>query len=249
MNEQIAPEKREDIKQISLTDPTWKGIYKIGGLSLLLAGVLYLLGSTLGFYLGATPGDNLVYLEALANQPTLADVTYWIFALADIFLLFGTLGLYHALREIHKSAMLVAAGLLGIFIVLDLGITELNSLALITLTRNIATAASDAQSAAYQAAAHWGLATIPIATFFSWVGPSCGFLIASIVMRKSFFGKPTARFGMIVFFLGIIAGFYFLYPITVLALFLTPVLVIYGVWLIAVGRRLYRLGKRMDELD
>ena len=230
-------------------DPTWKGIYKTGGISLLLAGILYLLGSTLGLYLGGTPGDTPAYLEVLANQPTLAEATYWVFALADVFLLFGTLGLYLVLKEIDKSAMLVAAGLLGFFIVLDLGITEVNSLALVALTRNIATATSDAQRAAYQAAANWGLATMPLATFFSWFGPSCGFLVVSIVMSKSVFGKPIARFGMIVFSLGIIVGFYFLYPVLVFALFLTPVLVIYGAWLIATGRRLYRLGKQMDEMD
>jgi hypothetical protein len=232
-----------------VADSTWRGIYKIGGFSLLLAGLMYLLGSTLGLYLGATPGDSPAYLEALANRPTLAEVMYWVFALTDILLLFGTLGLYLALKEINKSAMLVAASLLSLFIILDLGITELNSLALVALTRNIAAATSDTQRMAYQAGANWGLATMPLATFFSWFGPSCGFLVVSIVMSKSFFGKPTARFGMIVFILGIIVGFYFLYPVPILAFFLTPVLVIYGAWLIATGRRLHRLGKRMDEMD
>jgi len=105
---------------------------------------------------------------------------------------------------------------------------------------------SEVQRAAYLAAANWGLATIPIATFFSWVGPSLGFLITSIVMWKSFFGRLTARFGVIVFVLGIIVGFYFFFPMPVLSLLLTPVLIIYGGWLIGVGRRLYRFGRQMD---
>ena len=230
-------------------NPTWKGIYRIGGISLLLAGLMYLLGSTLGFYLGATPGDSPAYLEALASQPTLAEVTYWVFALTDVLLLIGTLGLYLALKEINPSAVLVATALLGFFIILDLGITELNSLALVALTRNVTAATDEVQRAAYLAAANWGLATMPIATFFSWTGPSCGFLAISMVMSKSFFGKATARFGVIVFALGIILGFYFLYPVLVFALLLTPVLVMYGAWLIATGRRLYRLGKQMDEMD
>ena len=232
-----------------VVDPTWRGIYKIGGISLLLAGILYLLGSTLGFYLGATPGDSPTYFQALANQPILAEATYWVFALADIFLLLGALGLYFALKEINPSAVLVATALLGFFIILDLGITEANSLALVALTRNVTAATDEVQRAAYLAAANWGLATMPIATFFSWTGPSCGFLAISMVMSKSFFGKATARFGVIVFALGIILGFYFLYPVPVFALLLTPVLVMYGAWLVATGRRLYRLGKQMDEMD
>ena len=226
-----------------VVNPTWKGIYRIGGISLLLAGLMYLLGSTLGFYLGATPGDSPAYLEALASQPTLAEVTYWVFALTDVLLLIGTLGLYLALKEINPSAVLVATALLGFFIILDLGITEANSLALVALTRNVTAATDEVQRAAYLAATNWGLATIPIATFFSWTGPSCGFLAISMVMSKSFFGKATARFGVIVFALGIILGFYFLYPVPVFALLLTPVLIMYGAWLVATGRRLYSLGK------
>ena len=232
-----------------VADPTWKRIYTIGGVSLVLAGILYLLGSTLGFYLGATPGDSPAYLDALANRPKLAGATYWVFALADIFLLLGALGLYFALKEINPSAVLVATALLGFFIILDLGITEANSLALVALTRNVTAATDEVQRAAYLAATNWGLATIPIATFFSWTGPSCGFLAISMVMSKSFFGKATARFGVIVFALGIILGFYFLYPVPVFALLLTPVLIMYGAWLVATGRRLYRLGKQMDEMD
>lgn len=223
-------------------DPTWKGIYKAGGIALLLTGILYLFGSTFGYYLGTPPGNSDAYLQSLASHPLLAQFTYWTFGLADIFLIPGTLGLYLALKGINKNAMLIAAGLVGFFIVLDLGITELNSLTLVALTQNYAAATSDAQRVAYLAAEHWGLATMPIATFFSWVGPSSGFLIASIIMWNGPFGRNTARLGIITFCLGIVAGFYFLYPVPVLSLFLTPILIIYGAWLITTGRRLYRLG-------
>jgi hypothetical protein len=178
----------------------------------------------------------------------LAQFTYWIFSLADILFIPATLGLYLALKGINKNAMLIAAGLLGFFIILDLGVTELNTLALVSLAESYASASSDALRVAYQAAANWGLATLPIATFFSWVGPSAGFLITSIVMRKGIFGRNTARLGVIVFTLGIVGGFYFLSPgLTILSLFLTPILILYGVWLIAVGRRLFKLGRDENE--
>ena len=228
-------------------DPTWKGIYKAGGVALFLTGLLYLTGSTFGYYLGTPPGNSEAYLQSLASKPMLAQVTYWTFALADILLIPGTLGLYLALKRINKNAMLIAAALAGFFIVLDLGITELNSLALVALTQNYASATSDAQRAVYLAAEHWGLATMPIATFFSWVGPSSGFLIASIIMWNGPFGRNTARLGIITFCLGIVAGFYFLYPMPILTLLLTPVLIIYGIWLIASGRRLYGLGRQSGE--
>jgi hypothetical protein len=229
-------------------DPSWKGVYTAGGLTLAIAGILYLVGTSLGFYLGFTPGNSQLYLQSLAAHPVMAEITYWIFSMADILFIPAILGLYLALKGINKNAMLIASGLLGFFVIMDLGVTELNTLALVTLTQSYASASSDALRAAYQAAEDWGLATLPIATFFSWVGPSAGFLITSIVMRKGIFGKNTARLGMIVFSLGIVAGFYFLYPgPTVLSLFLTPILVLYGVWLIAAGRRLLRIGGMQTE--
>jgi len=223
-------------------DSTWKGMYKVGGLAMLIAGILYLAGTTSGYYLGTPPGDNQGYWQSLAAQPALAQATYWIFALAGVLLIPAALGLYLALKGIDKNAMLVAAGLVCFFIVLDVGVTELNSLALVALAQNYTAATSDVQRATYAAAAEWGLATLPVATFFSWVGPSVGFLIISIVMQKGIFGKNTARLGMIANGLGIVAGFYFLVSVPVLALLLTPILIIYGVWLIATGRRLYKLG-------
>jgi hypothetical protein len=206
-------------------------------------GALYLVGSTFGYYLGSPPGNSETYLQALAGHRALAQFTYWIFALADVLLIPATLGLYLALKGINKSAMLIAAGLVGFFIVLDLGITESNTLALVSLTQNYAAATSDTQRAIYLAAEHWGLATLPVATFFSWAGPSAGFLIASLVMWNGIFGRRIARLGIIIYSLGIVGSLYFLYPMPVLSLILTPVLIVYGIWLVSAGRKLYMLGK------
>jgi hypothetical protein len=224
-------------------DPTWKGVYKAGGLCLAGAGILYLVGSTLGLYLGGTPGNSQAYLQSLAAHPLIAPMTYWSFSLVDVLFIPAILGLYLALKGIDKNAMLIAAGLLAFFVTLDLGVTESNTLALVALTQSIAAAPSDAARAAYQAAANWGLATLSIATFFSWIGTSVGFLIIAIVMRKGVFGRRTARLGMFVYGLGTVASFYFLYPVPVLGLALTPILILDGVWLIAAGRRLFELGK------
>jgi hypothetical protein len=225
-------------------DPSWKGVYWAGGIGMLLAGIFYLIGTTLGYDLGTPPGNSEAYLQSLAAHPAVAQVTYSIFGLTDILLIPAVLGLYLALKGINKNAMLVAAGLVGFFILLDLGITEMNTLTLVTLTQNYAAATSDTLRAAYMAAENWGLATLPIATFFSYVGPCLEFLITSIVMWKGIFGKNTALLGIIANVLGIVGGFYFLYPTTALSILLTPILIIYGAWLIAAGRRLYKLGKR-----
>ena len=244
MNEQTTNTPENSLKTApQQLDPTWRGIYRIGGLALLIAGLLVLLGSILGVRLGTPPGDSYEYLQALGTHPRLAPLLYGVWALYAIFLVPAVLGLYCALKTIDKNIMLVGAGLVLFFIALDLGITELNSLALARLTKAYGTATSDAQRAAYLGAEQWGLATMPYASFLSWFGPSVGFIIVSFVMLKGFFGKNTARLGILVNALGIIAAFYFLYPITALSFLLTPVLVLYGIWLAIAGRQLFRLGR------
>ncbi len=228
-------------------DPAWTGVYRVGGICLLLAGILYMVGAVLGYSVGTPPGNNEAFLDALASHRLMAQAAHSVFALTDVLFIPAVLGLYLALKGIDRNAMLVAAALLAFFILLDLGITETNTLALIALTQNYALVTRESQALMYEAAAHWGLATLPVATFFSWVGPSSGWLITSIVMRKSVFGTFPAVLGMIVNGLGILAGFYFLYPIPLLGLFLTPILILYGVWLIAAGRRLLRLGAALAD--
>ena len=224
--------------------PTWGGVYRVGGLSLAAGGILYLIGSTINFYFGSgTPGNDLAYLQALGAHPGISQLIYWCYLLADIFFIPATLALYLALKEINKNVMLIAAGFLGVFIILDLGITEPNSLALVALAHSLATTTTEVQRTIYQAAANWGLATMPIATFFSWIGPSIGFLIASMLMRKSMFSKSTAFLGIIVYSVAIVASFYFLFPAPVLGILLTPILWLYGIWLIKAGRELFKAGR------
>ena len=61
--------------------------------------------------------------------------------------------------------MLVAAGLLFLFLLLDLILTEFNSLTLVTLAQHYTIATIDSQRAVYMGSIDYTLATIPIASF------------------------------------------------------------------------------------
>jgi hypothetical protein len=248
MNASVTAITRSSVEETkSEVDSSWTGVYRISGISLMLAGILVLASTTFGTFLGIPPGNNDAYLQSLANHPTVAQLLYWFWVLIDVLLFLGTLGLFLALKGIHKNVMLIASAITGFFLILDLGITELNSLTLITLTQAFASATSDAQRAVYLAAEHWGLATIPTASFFSWIGPSVGFFIIAILMWNSSFSKFTASLGIISNGLALICAFYFLYPIPFLSIFLTPILVVYGVWHVSAGRRLFKLGRTLRE--
>jgi Domain of unknown function (DUF4386) len=232
-----------------LVDPSWKGVYMVGGACMIAYGLIYIIASLLNFTIAVPPGDTTAFINSLAGHPTLARIVYGLFSLSDFLLLPAVLALYLALKHINKNAMLIAAGLLFLFIAFDLGVTEFNSLTLITLAQHQAMATSDAQRAAYTAAADYGLATMPLASFYSWVVGALGLLIASWVMLKGVFGNPIAYLGIIVNMAAIICSFYFILPSSLifLTLFLTPILVVWGIWLCVVGFRLYKLSQTSNK--
>ena len=102
-----------------------------------------------------------------------------------------------ALKHLARSAVLVATGLIAVFIVLDLGVTEVNSLSLVALTRQYAAASSESLRAGAVAAANFARVTLPIATFLSYTVSSVGFLIFGVVMLKGVFRRGTAYLGIV----------------------------------------------------
>jgi hypothetical protein len=243
MIETIVDTNKSTVEPVaSRVDPSWKGVYRVGGVCLFFVGLIYLTEVTLGIY-GGIPGaaDSVHYLQSLAAHPSLARVSYGLYSLTDFLLVPAVLGLYLALKRIAKNPMLLATGLMAVFVVVDVAITEASSLTIVTLTQHAATAASATERAAYMAAANYALATLPLATFYSYVVSSVGVLIVSIVMLKGVFGKLTAYVGIVAGILGIVAGFYvFMSALTVLTLL---ALLTFGLWRVLAGVRLYRLGK------
>jgi len=241
MNASLVDTQKSTVEPVARhVDPSWKGVYRVGGICLLLAGLIYLVNIPLGWGIpGAT--DSVQYLQSLAAHPHQAQVVYGLYSLTDLLFVPGVLALYLALKRIAKNPMLIATGLMAVFIVVDLAITEANSLTIVALTQHAAAATSATARAAYLAAALYALPTVALATFYSWMGPLVVVLIASIVMLKGVFGKLTAYLGIVTGIVGIVASFFVYVP--ALALLAIPVLLAYGLWWVLVGIRLYRLSK------
>lgn len=243
MNATLVDTKKSTVEPVaSRIDPSWKGVYRVGGIGLLLFGLIYLIEMTLNSFWGI-PGatDSMQYLQSLAAHPHQAQVEYGLYSLADFLLVPGVLALYLALKRIAKNPMLIATGLMAVFVVLDLAITEANSLTIVALTQHAAAATSATAREAYLAAALYALPTVALATFYSWVISSGGVLIISIVMLKGVFTRLTAYLGIVAGILGVVAGFYVYVP--ALAVLAIPALFTFGLWCVLAGIKLYRLGK------
>jgi hypothetical protein len=228
---------------IDTVDTSWKGLYRWGGVSSLINGVLYIVGVILFLGMGVTPSGGEAILKWLVEQTTLAYTVYGVLMVTDILLVPVVLALYLALKGVNKNAMLAAAGFVGLFLVLDLGVTCISSVALTTISQNYVAATSDIQRAAYVATANYVLGvTAASEPFYSFVVSSIGFLIISLVMLKGVFSKATAYLGIAASIVGFVDGISLFVP--ALAISAAIAIILYGIWSLLVGYRLYRLGKR-----
>ena len=231
-------------------DHTWNWVYKFGGICFVLIGLWYIIANFWGYITGvpapgfATPpvATNAQYFNTLANYPSASTIFYSMYSLTDILVVPALIALYLAFKGISKNVMLVAVGIVALWAAIDIGVTEFNSLTLISLTQSY-NGASDATSrAAYMAASDYALGAIPIATFYSYFVGSLGFLMASVVMLKGVFRRITAFAGIAANGLGIIVAFVLFTPD--LAGLIVPTLMLYGAWNVLVGVQLFRLGRQ-----
>jgi hypothetical protein len=148
---------------------------------------------------------------------------------------------YFVLKDVNKSAMIVAVIFFGFFEVLDLGVTLPILVGLTTLSQSYLGAVNDVQRAAYTATAVYAVAAGSLSqTLFSFVVPSIGSLMVSLVMMKGIFSRVTACLGLAASLVGIVYGFSIFIP--ALAILLAIDLPLFGVWFILVGSRVYELG-------
>ena len=87
-------------------DPSWKGVYKAGGISLFASGaviVLFLLSMVL---MRITLPDNP---QVFFENPVPPTILFILAAFGEFLLMLGVLGLYLALKDVNKNKMLIAA--------------------------------------------------------------------------------------------------------------------------------------------
>jgi hypothetical protein len=228
-------------------DTSWKGLYKWGGISALAAGVLYIIIILLALGLGvpsSTTGEGI--LTWFSGHATLAYTWYGLAIVGDILFVPVLLALYLALKGINKNAVLAAAGMGGLALALDLGVNMITWIALITLSQNYAAATSDIQRAAFVATADYAVGITSVSsTVYSSIIFSIWPLITSLVMLKGIFSRATAYVGIAASIIGLVYGLTVFVPYSSsLAVLLALMLILFAVWLLLAGSRLYRLGKR-----
>jgi len=227
---------------VSAVDPDGKWFYRVGGISALVIGITYIIIIPLFAHVGGGPSSGgeawLTYLE---GKTTVWWAILGLSVFTDFLYVPVALSLYVALERVNRNAMLVATAFVGLFVVLDLAVLWTNYASLLTLSRLHTAATTDAQRAAYVAAANYASAVLASHTlvFYSIVDLSVAILIIGFVMLKGkeIFSKTTAYLGLGAGIFGIVAIAGFFVIIIVNALLVT-------VWVLFSGYRLFRLGQK-----
>jgi Domain of unknown function (DUF4386) len=222
-------------------DPSWRLLYRVGGLSAWLFVGLLVAAIVLTIATPAPPtAGGAATLDHIAAHRTLYVVHQQLWLLPGVFAMVTYLALYPALRHLDRSLAALGAVVGGSAHALTLAIptTSTGAPALVYLSDRFVGTADPVRRAAFATAAETLIAQNRTTMA---VGPltTVGLLIVSIVMLRGVFPRAVAYLGVTVGILGIAGealrfvfeGFYGVYGVLLL------------VWMGAVGWTLLRLGR------
>ncbi len=221
-------------------DPSWRGLYRAGGISGVLFIVLTIVSIVLVFTKPLPQSlSGAATLQNIASNRSLYILKQVLWLGPSVLAMVVFLALYRALKHLDKSYAALGA-LLGIaseILTLAYPTTAEGAPALVYLSDKYVAATTDAQRAAFASAAEGFIAqnNIPSAP---GILTAIGILVISLVMLRGVFHKGVA-------YLGIATG-----AIGIISESLRPLLGVgyigYGLllptWFLAVGWKLYRLG-------
>ncbi len=222
-------------------DPSWRGLYRAGGVSAALAGVLYIVALVLDFSMPPVPtAGGVATLQYIASHRSLYILEQALWLVPSVLLMVTFLALPMALKHLNKSYAAIGAliGIASWALTLAWPTTGGGGHALVYLSDQYMAATTAAQRSAFAAAAEGFIAQNTIPTIIGVLEP-IGILILSLVMLKGVFHKGVAYLGIVTGILGIIGEA--LRPILGVSYAVYGVLLI--LWFLVIGWNLYRLER------
>jgi hypothetical protein len=232
------PELNTMIKE-GFVEPRWKGLYKMGGISILIS--LILIPVSIIVYIAWPMPHTAVEAFALFQESPIVGVLSLdlLYLLGNIVAIPTFLALYISLRRSAESAMLLAVtlGLVGIAALFSARpILEIYS-----VSRQFAAAATEIQRATYLAVGDALLSHLDGTAFQShyFLGSAALLIISLVMLRSRIFSKATAVTGILANVL--VFGLYV--PKIGILLSILSVFPFLTIWYVLIARRLFQLGK------
>jgi hypothetical protein len=245
MNE---PPENKSRRTIDEGDRSWRGLYCVSGILLIVTALLWsiVFQTARILYASGYPSDPASYLRLVSQHQLLASVTWSLWIVSDFLLMAPTIALYIVLQRYNRTLALLGSLFAMFFNIYDICVTELNSLTLVSLSHGYAGAATDALRASFVAAATYGYHALPLQTVLSFATGTLGYLLWCVPMFKSIFRPGTAIYGAIMSVVALIGSAAPMFPAsTILGLSQFIVVPACALWFILVGAQLFRYGSRL----
>jgi Domain of unknown function (DUF4386) len=188
-------------------DPSWRDLYRAGGVSAVLFVALVLVAIVL--VVVAPPplnSDGVTTLQYVASHKVLYLIEQALWLAPSVFALVVFLALFLALKHLNKSyaALGALAGIVSWALTLALPTTGGGAPVLVDLSDHYMAATTTAQQTAFATAAEVFIAENNITSAVGILTP-VGILIISLVMLKGVFPKGVAYLGIVTGALGIVS--------------------------------------------
>lgn len=217
-------------------DPSWKGLYRAGGLSLFVGGAI-LITFLLSVFIFRI--DLPLTPQAVLEEPMQPVILYLAAAIGELLLLPGALGLYLSLKDVDKNRMLMAAAFWFVAVALYL-VSRGQIISLLPVSGRYAAASGEALRAAYLVSADRALEVANIYGNMALMLHQIGAILTGLTMMKGVYGRRTARLVTVAGAMTFIGTFgIVLMPLSLFTLF---GLMLTAVWQLIVGARLYKLA-------
>lgn len=217
-------------------DPSWKGVIKWGGFSLFVAAFILVI-----FILWVLISQQSLPLpaEEVLKDPVGPTALFLLAAIGELLLLPGALALYFSLKDVKKTPMLMATGLLAVAVPMFLASRGL-SMSLSQISSRYMDTTSETMKATYLASAQLALETANIYATMALSLLCVWSIIIGLVMLKGVFGKRIGYLIIVAGILTLFAPFGVMLEVPIIIPFFG--LVLTAVWQIVVGAKLYKLG-------
>lgn len=238
-------------------NPSWKSLYKVGGVAALICALMYLI--TLGVYVPANlasppPETVLEWFTVFEDSPITG---LFFLGLGDIviMILWGpmSLALYVVLRQSNKTWTMIATPFVFVGMAVFLAINT--AFSMLSLSQEYAVAATEAEKSILLAAGQAMLAVTRGTGLYTgmplvWLA---GLILSVVMLRSKAFSNATAWVGILglgLLVVGIIGGAHYTSTgeLTATQSIIVAVQYVGGgllslVWYILVGMRLIKLGR------
>jgi hypothetical protein len=212
-----------------------KNLCRVGGASLMLAGVLYVWAFVAQYILPPPGFTTASLLQYIASYRSFFVISYTLFTVANSLSIVGALAIYMTTRVLDRSYAILGVGTLVVGFVATLLSSTAPALIRLSDAYSVNTGVADQQALAIAAEAVSATNNPLIAYAFIGVGV----IFVSLAMRKGAFGKRLAYLGLFVGTLNIVRG---LPPVSGYSLVTLFFVAVSSVWIFEVGRKIYKLA-------